>query len=150
MALRERLNEDLKVAMRAKDPVRLAVIRGIKAAVLSVETRAERVTLEDDGILQVITKELKERQEALPEFERAGRQDLVDKLRQEMAIVQEYLPAPLSSDELAKLVADAIDRSGAAGPRDLGKVMGILQPAIRGRADGRMVADLVKSQLQRG
>ncbi|MDA8192590.1 MAG: GatB/YqeY domain-containing protein [Thermaerobacter sp.] len=150
MALRERLNEDLKVAMRAKDPVRLAVIRGIKAAVLSAETRAERVTLEDEGILQVISKELKERQEALPEFERAGRQDLVDKLRQEMAIVQEYLPAPLSSDELAKLVADAIDRSGAAGPRDLGKVMGILQPAIRGRADGRMVADLVKSQLQRG
>lgn len=150
MALRERLNEDLKVAMRAKDPVRLAVIRGIKAAVLSVETRAERVTLEDDGILQVITKELKERQEALPEFERAGRQDLVDKLRQEMALLREYLPAPLSSDELAKLVADAIDRSGAAGPRDLGKVMGILQPAIRGRADGRMVADLVKSQLQRG
>lgn len=134
--------------MRAKDAVRLLVIRGIKSAILAAETRAERITLEDDGILQVITKEVKERQESLAEFERAGRQDLVDKMHQELRVLQEYLPQPLTDEELRQLVNQAVTDSGASSPRDMGQVMAILQPQTRGRADGRVVAEMVKARLQ--
>jgi len=96
MSLRERLNEDLKSAMRAKDAARMAVIRGIKAAVLQAETRGERITLDDAGIFSVIVKEVKERQDAILEFERGARPDLVDKLLVEMEILKAYLPDPLS------------------------------------------------------
>ena len=147
MSLREQLNEDLKTAMRAKDQARLAVIRGIKAAILAAETRSERITLDDDGILQVIAKELKERRDALPDFERSGRQDLVDKLHHEMALLSQYLPAPLTSDELRVLVNEAVQSVGATGPKDMGKVMAWLTPKTRGRADGREVSALVKEQL---
>ena len=147
MSLREQLNEDLKTAMRAKDQARLAVIRGIKAAILAAETRSERITLDDDGILQVIAKELKERRDALPDFERSGRQDLVDKLHHEMELLSQYLPAPLTSDELRVLVNEAVQSVGATGPKDMGKLMAWLAPKTRGRADGRDVSALVKEQL---
>ncbi|MCL5971800.1 MAG: GatB/YqeY domain-containing protein [Firmicutes bacterium] len=147
MSLREQLNEDLKTAMRAKDQARLVVIRGIKAGILAAETRSERITLDDDGILQVIAKELKERRDALPDFERSGRQDLVDKLNHEMELLSQYLPTPLTSDELRRLVNEAVQSVGASGPKDMGKVMAWLTPKTRGRADGREVSALVKEQL---
>ena len=148
MSLRDRLNEDLKTAMRAKDAVRLSVIRGIKAAILQAETRGERVTLDDAGILQVITKEVKERQDAAGEFERGGRQDLVDKMAGELAVLKEYLPEPLTEAELASLVDEAISSTGAEGPKDMGRVMGWLTPRTRGRADGKVVSEAVKQALQ--
>ncbi|MCL5116850.1 MAG: GatB/YqeY domain-containing protein [Firmicutes bacterium] len=148
MSLRDRLNEDLKTAMRAKDAVRLSVIRGIKAAILQAETRGERVTLDDAGILQVITKEVKERQDAAGEFERGGRQDLVDKMAGELAVLKEYLPEPLTEAELASLVEEAISSTGAEGPKDMGRVMGWLTPRTRGRADGKVVSEAVKQALQ--
>lgn len=147
MSLRDRLNDDLKAAMRAKDHARLSVIRGIKAAVLAAETRAERITLDDDGILAVIVKEVKERQDALVEFERAGRQDLVDKTRKDITLLEEYLPEPLSEDELRRLVEETLQELGATGPRDMGRVMGALLPKVRGRVDGRHVSDVVKAAL---
>lgn len=147
MSLRERLDQDLKEAMRAKDSARLLVIRGIKAAILATETRGERISLDEAGILQVISKELKERREAIPEFERGGREDLADKLRSEMAILQVYLPEPLSHSDLERLVEAAVNEVGAQGPKDMGKVMGHLTPEIRGRADGREVSEMVKAHL---
>ncbi len=148
MSLRERLNDDLKQAMRDKDAVRLTVIRGIKAAVLQAETRGERTTLDDSGIVAVIAKEVKERQDAAPDFERGGRQDLVDKLAQEIAVLQQYLPEPLSESELTALISEALKETGAQGPKDMGKMMGWLSPRTRGRADGRMVSEAVKRALQ--
>jgi len=148
MSLRERLNQDLKDAMRAKDQARMTVIRGIKAAILEAETKSQRTTLEDDAIIGVIAKEVKERKETLPEFERGGRLDLVEKLQTEIRILEEYLPTPLTPEEVQALIAEAIRETGASGPRDMGRVMGWLSPKIRGRADGRAVSDLVKEHLQ--
>jgi hypothetical protein len=147
MSLRDQLNEDLKTAMRAKDSARLTVIRGIKAAILAAETRSERITLDDDGIMQVIVKEVKERRDALPDFERGGRQDLVDKLTHEVELLAQYLPKPLTESEIEALVAEAVVAVGASGPQDMGKVMGWLSPKTRGRADGRRVSELVKFRL---
>ncbi|NMP23006.1 GatB/YqeY domain-containing protein [Sulfobacillus harzensis] len=149
MSLRDRLNEDLKTAMRAKDAARLSVIRGIKAAILQAETRGERVVLDDPGIVQVIAKEVKERQDAIEEFRRGGRADLVDKLTGEIAVLKDYLPEPLSEAELAQLVETAISETGAEGPKDMGRVMGWLTPKTRGRADGKAVSEAVKTALQR-
>lgn len=135
--------------MRAKDQARLSVIRSIKAGILAQETRSERTTLDDEGILQVIVKEIKERKDANSEFEKAGRQDLVEKNLKEIEILSLYLPEPLSEDELAQLIDAAITACGATSPKDMGKVMAIVNPQIRGRADGRHVADLVKARLSR-
>lgn len=133
--------------MRAKDGTRLSVIRAVKAGILSQETRNERITLDDDGIMQVIVKEIKERREANEEFQRAGRKDLVEQNEKEMGVLSTYLPAPLPEDEIVGLVMGAIRETGAQGPKDMGKVMAIINPVIRGRADGRHVAELVKAQL---
>ena len=148
MSLRDQLNDDLKVAMRAKDTLRLSVIRGIKAAMLQAETRGERTTLDDDGIVQVIVKEVKERQDSKGEFERAGRNDLVDKLTSEIEVLQQYLPEPLTDQELSRLIVEAIETTGAQGPKDMGRVMGWLSPRTRGRADGKKVSDEVRQVLQ--
>lgn len=147
MSLRDRLSDDLKDAMRAKDATRLAVIRGVKASILQAETRSERITLDEEGIVAVIAKELKERQEAVVEFERGNRPDLVDKLANEMAVLQEYLPEPLTENEITGFIAQAIEATGAQGPKDMGRVMGWLRPKVRGRADGRLVSDKVKTAL---
>ena len=133
--------------MRAKDGTQLSVIRAVKAGILSQETRNERITLDDDGIMQVIVKEIKERREANEEFQRAGRRDLVEQNEKEMEVLSTYLPAPLPEDEIVGLVMGAIRETGAQGPKDMGKVMAIINPVIRGRADGRHVAELVKAQL---
>jgi uncharacterized protein YqeY len=145
--LRERLEAELKAAMRERDAAKLSVIRLIKAGILSQETKGPRTTLDDDGILQVISKEIKERRDAIEEFAKGGRQDLVEKAEQEIRLLREFLPPALSPAELEALVAEAIRETGATGPRDMGKVMGWLTPRTRGRADGRDVSDLVKSRL---
>jgi uncharacterized protein YqeY len=147
VGLRERLDEDLKAAMRAKDAVRLSVIRGIKAAVLAEETKAARVQLDEAGIVAVIAREIKQRQEAAAEFARGGRPDLVEKAENEMAVLRTYLPAPLSSEELSALLTEALAATGASGPRDMGKVMGWLMPRVRGRTDTRALSELVKRRL---
>jgi len=148
MTLRDRLTAALKDAMRAKDSMRLAVIRSVKAAVLQAETRGERTSLDDDGILAVIVKEVKMRKDSVLEYDRAGRPDIVDQLQQEIALLQQYLPEPLEADALRQLVTEAVDATGAGGPQDMGRVMGWLTPRIRGRADGKTVSECVKTALQ--
>jgi uncharacterized protein YqeY len=147
LTLRERLDQDLKAALRAKDATRLSVIRGIKAAVLAQETQSRRTLLDDDGIIAVIVRELKERREVLPQFEAAGRADLVEKARNEIAVLESYLPQALTGEEIAGLIEEAVAAVGASGPKDHGKVMAWLAPRIRGRADGRAVSEAVKTRL---
>lgn len=145
--LREQLDADLKRALRQHDALRLSLIRQVKASVLAQETRGRRVTLDDPDILAVIAKEIKEREEVLPDFERGGRADLVEKARAEIAVLEEYLPPKLSDADLQDLVEAAVREVGAEGPRDMGRVMAVLTPKTRGRADGRTVSELVRARL---
>ena len=145
--LREQLDAELKTALRQHDTLRVSIIRQVKASVQVQETRGRRTTLDDADILAVIAKELKEREEVIPDFERGGRADLVDKARAEMAILEEYLPPQLSDAELLALVEDTVAALDAAGPRDMGRVMGALTPKTRGRADGRRVSEMVRARL---
>lgn len=147
MSLRARLDDDLKSAMRARDSLRLSVIRGVKAGILQAETRGERRSLDDADIVQVIAKEVKERQDSIAEFERAGRPELVDKLVNEIRVLREYLPQPLTEIELSQLIDEAIQFTGARAPQDLGRVMGWLSPKTRGRADGASLAEQVRKRL---
>jgi len=148
MSLREQLDADLKTALREKDQVRLSTVRMIKSAMKYKETEpGASGPLDETGILQVIVSEMKKRRDSVAEYEKAGRTDLADKERAEIAVLQGYLPAQLSADELGKMVDDAIAETQAAGPKDMGKVMKVLTPRIQGRADGKAVADLVKQKL---
>jgi len=148
MALREQLDADMKTALREKDQLKLTTIRMIKSAMKYKETEpGASGLLDDSGILQVITSEIKKRRDSVTEYEKGGRTDLADKERAEIAVLQAYLPAQLSPAELEQAVAQAIAEAGAQGPKDMGKVMKVLTPRIQGRADGKVAADLVKQKL---
>lgn len=148
MQLGDRLLADMKAAMKAGDEgkLRLSVIRMVRAAIKNAEIDRRR-SLADQEILEVLAREVKQRREALPDYERSGRHDLVEQLRQEIAILQDYLPAQLSAAELRALVQQSITRVGAAGPRDMGAVMKDLLPQTTGRADGKVVSAIVKEML---
>ena len=144
--LAERLTEDLKQAMKDKDKLRLSVIRMVRAAIKNAEIEKRR-PLGDDEILDVLNRELKQRQESLEEFEKAGRQDLSQQAQEEIRILRQYLPEPLDDQALAELIEVAIQETGAATKRDLGKVMSYLMPKVKGRADGKKVNQMVQQQL---
>ena len=148
MTLRERLDADLKDAMRSRDELRLAVVRAVKSAVKYREVAGEKaIVLDEAGILQVLGSEIKKRRDAVEQYRAAKREDLAGKEEAEIALLQAYLPKPLTAEELARAVDDAIARVGAKGPRDMGAVMKALQPEVQGRADGRVVSELVKGRL---
>ncbi len=136
----------MKAAMRSGDKPRLQTIRLILSAVKQqeVDTREEQ---SDDDIIASLTKMQKQRRESISQFKKAGRQDLVDKEEQELAVISEFLPAALSDDEIDKLIAQAINTSGASSIKDMGKVMGILKPQLAGRADMGAVSAKIKSAL---
>ena len=144
--LAERLSEDLKQAMKGKDKLRLSVIRMVRAAIKNAEIEKRR-ELSEDEILDVLSREVKQRQESLQEFEKAGRQDLSQQVQQEIQILRQYLPEPLDDQALQELVQEAIQEVGAVSKRDLGKVMSVLMPKIKGRADGKKVNQMVQQQL---
>lgn len=146
MTLKERLQEDLKAAMKSKDQLRLSVIRLAKAAVMNLEI-ARGHELSDQEVIEVLAKEAKQRQDSIPEYEKAGRADITENLRNEIKIVQEYLPAQLSENEIRELVKAAIAEAGASGKKDMGKVMAVLMPKTKGRADGKLVNQIVGSLL---
>ena len=146
MTLKERINEDMKTAMRARDPERLSAIRLLLAAIKQREVD-ERIQLDDAAVISVIDKMLKQRKDSIAQYEAAGRQDLVDAERFEAELLQTYLPAGLSGEEIAAAVAAAVVETGAAGPGDMGKVMGVLKPRLAGRADMTEVSKLVKAAL---
>ena len=144
--MKEELLQDLKEAMKNKDTLRKDTITMLRAAILQVEKDSQK-TLTDDEICAIVAKEVKKRKESVKEYEDAGRQDIADSLKQEVEILSKYLPEQLSQEEIVKLVEDAVKESGAASPRDMGKVMSILRPKTAGKADGKLVSDIVKEKL---
>ena len=146
MALKERITEDMKSAMRAGEKERLGTIRLILAAIKQREVD-DRVTLDDAGITAVIDKMIKQRKDSISQFEAAGRTDLVSSESAEVAVLAAYMPAQLSEAEVAAEVQAAVAQTGAAGPQDMGKVMGVLKPKLAGRADMTAVSALVKAAL---
>ncbi len=148
MSLKEQITEDMKAAMRAKDSARLATIRLLTAAIKQREVD-ERIELSDDQVLAVIEKMIKQRKDSITQFEAGGRQDLADIEKGELTVLSAYMPAALSEAEVQAEVAAAITAVGAAGPQDMGKVMGVLKPRLAGRADMTAVSALVKAALTR-
>ncbi len=144
--LKQRINDDVKTAMRDKDKQRLGVLRMINSAIKQKEID-ERVELDDAGVLAVLDKLAKQHRDSIEQYQGAGRADLVDKENFELDVVQSYLPRPLSDDELRQLISEAIAEAGAGSMQDMGKVMGLLKPRVQGRADMGRVSGLVKSQL---
>jgi uncharacterized protein len=146
VSLQDRIQTDIAVAMRGGDGLRRDVLRMVVSAAYNVEKRQGR-PLTDDEYLAVLSREAKTRRESVEAFRAGGRDDLVEKEEAEIAIIGEYLPEPLSDDELTTLVREAIDATGATSARDMGVVMGWLSPKTRGRADGKHVSELVVKTL---
>lgn len=146
MSLKEQLTNDMKEAMKAHDKDRLAVIRMVRGAVRQQEIDGKK-ELGDEDVLAVIGKEVKMRRDSIEEFRKGGREDLVEKTEAEIAVLMPYLPAQLSEEEIRGLVQAAVKQTGAASPKDMGKVMGVLMPKVKGRADGKTVNAIVRSML---
>jgi uncharacterized protein YqeY len=143
MSLKERLLEDMKLAMKDRDVIKKNAIQMARAAVLQVE-KDSRVTLDDDGIIEVIAKEVKKRKDSLPNYEESGRQDLVENLKSEIETLMQYLPPQLTEEELETIVKQAIHETGANSVKDMGKIMQAVMPKVKGRADGKMVNRIAK------
>ena len=148
MSLRERIQSDLTAAMRSGDSLRRDVLRMAESALYNTE-KAKRQPLAEDEVVGVLSREVKTRRESVEAFRKGGREELAAKEEAEIAILQDYLPRQLGDEELRRLVDEAIAATGASSPRDMGKVMGCLAPATRGRADGRRVSELVAAALAR-
>ena len=146
MSLKEQLKEDLKSAMRDKDNVRKNVVQLIKAGVLQVE-KDNKVTLDDEGVLDVIAKQLKQRRDSLPDYEKSGREDLINQLKREMEILMGYLPAQLTHEELEQIVKEAVEATGAQSVKDMGKIMAAVMPKTKGRADGKEINQIARAFL---
>jgi len=146
MPLKDKITEDMKAAMRAKETARLGTVRLLLAAMKQKEVD-ERVELTDADVLSIVEKMLKQRRESIAQYEKAARQDLADAEKAEIAILSAYLPQQLSEAEVAQAVAAAIGESGAAGVKDMGKVMGLLKPRLAGRTDMGKLSGLVKAKL---
>jgi uncharacterized protein YqeY len=146
MSLKDRINDDMKAAMRARETERLGTIRLLLAAIKQREVD-ERIVLDDAAITAVIDKMIKQRKDSISQFEAAGRTDLVEKESAELTILSAYMPEQLSDAEIATEVQAAVAQTGATGPQDMGKVMGVLKPKLAGRADMTAVSGLVKAAL---
>ncbi|HYE71142.1 MAG TPA: GatB/YqeY domain-containing protein [Ramlibacter sp.] len=146
MSLKERITEDMKAAMRAKDTERLGTIRMLTAAMKQKEVD-ERVELDDTAVIAIVDKLIKQRKDSIEAFEKAGRQDLADKEKSEMAVLATYLPARLSAEEIAAEVRAIVAETGATGPGDMGKVMGAAKQRLAGKADMGQVSAAVKAAL---
>lgn len=146
MSLKDRINDDMKAAMRAKEAQRLGAIRLLTAAIKQKEVD-ERVTLDDAGVIGIVDKMLKQRKDSIEAFEKAGRTDLADTEKAEVAVLQAYLPARLSAEEVAAEVKAIVAEVGAKGPGDMGKVMGAAKQRLAGKADMGQVSAAVKAAL---
>lgn len=144
--LTSRINDDVKLAMRSKDKPRLGVLRLITAAIKQREVD-ERIELNNEQVLAILEKMLKQRRDSVAAFEKAGRDELAQQENFEIGIIQEYLPEQMSEDEISAAITDAIKNSGAQSMKDMGKVMGMLKPKLAGRADMGKVSQIIKQQL---
>ncbi len=148
MSLRDRLTEDLKLAMKARDQLRMDVIRMIKAAVLNKEVEMKK-DLDDAEMSRIMTTMIKQRKEAMEQFEKGNRAELAAKERQEISIIESYLPQALSPEELARTVDSVIRETGASSAKDMGAVMKAVMAKLAGQpVDGKQVSDLVRSKLK--
>jgi len=147
MSLKERISDDMKNAMRAKEADRLSTIRMLLAAIKQREVD-ERITLDDTAVVAIVDKLIKQRKDSISQFGQAGRQDLVDKETAELAVLEAYLPARLDADQINAQVAALVAELGAAGPGDMGKVMGAAKQRFAGQADMGLVSAAVKRALQ--
>jgi hypothetical protein len=148
MSLKEQITEDMKAAMRAKDTAKLGTIRLLTAAMKQKEVD-EHIELTDAHVLAIIEKMIKQRKDSISQFEAGGRQDLADIEKAELSVLSTYMPAAMSDAEMQSEVAAAVAQVGAAGPQDMGKVMGVLKPKLAGRADMTVVSGLVKAALSK-
>ncbi|AGA70410.1 hypothetical protein Desdi_3005 [Desulfitobacterium dichloroeliminans LMG P-21439] len=148
MSLKDRLVEDMKVAMKAKEEgkVRLSVIRMARAAIKNAEID-KRIEFSDEQVIEVLAREVKMRRDSMEEFSKANRPDTVKALEEEISVLMEYLPQQLSEGEIRQLAQETIAEVGAQGPKDLGKVMGKITPKTKGRADGKLVNQIVRELL---
>jgi len=146
MSLKQQITEDMKNAMRARDTTRLSAIRLLLAAMKQREVD-ERIELDDAAVVAIVEKLLKQRKDSFSQYQAAGRRDLADQEAFEIEVLSAYMPQQLAAEEIAGLVRQAVAETGAAGPRDMGKVMAWLKPKLAGRADMNSVSGLVKSAL---
>ena len=147
MSLKEKLQEDLKSSMKNKDTVKKSVVTLIRASIKQYEVD-NRVELSDDEIIDLIAKQLKQRRDSLVEFQKANRDDLVSETESEIEVLKEYLPQQLSEEELNEIVIATISEVGATSMKDMGKIMSAIKPKVKGRADGKLINELVKKNLQ--
>ena len=147
MSLKEKLMEDLKVSMRNKDTVKKNTITMVRAAIKQIEVD-ERVQIDDERILEIISKQLKERNNAIEDFKKGERQDLVDVTKKEIEILLDYLPEQFTEEELEKIVAETIDEVNAKSMKDIGLLMKSVMPKVKGRADGNAVNKIVRNLLK--
>ncbi|WP_284140441.1 MULTISPECIES: GatB/YqeY domain-containing protein [unclassified Virgibacillus] len=147
MSLLEQLNTDMKKAMKSKDKETLSVIRMVKASLQNESIKLGKSELSLDEELTILSRELKQRKDSLQEFRSAGREDLVEKLNVEIKILQEYMPAQLTEDELEAVVQETVEEVGASSKKDMGKVMSAIMPKVKGKADGALVNRLVQKHL---
>lgn len=146
MSLKDKLMDDLKAAMKDKDSVRKNAVQMVRASVLQVE-KDNKVTLDDEGVIDVVAKEVKKRKDVLPEYEKSGRPELVDELNREIEVLMAYLPKQMSEEEIEALVVDAIAQTEAKSMKDIGKVMAVIMPKTKGKADGKVINQFVKKHL---
>ena len=147
MSFKDRLNADLKDAMRNKDAVRRTVIRTLLSEIRNAEIAAQK-DLQEDDIQDVMSKQAQQRRDSIEAYDSAGRQDLVDKETAELSIISVYLPERMTEDEVAAIIAEVFGKVNATGLSDIGKVMGVLMPLIKGRADGKSVNAVVTAKLK--
>lgn len=147
MNLSERLNEDMKQAMKSQDKFKLSTIRMVRATIKNLEIDLKR-PLNDNEVLDILSREIKQRKDALQEFEKAGRDDLAANVRAEAEIIAVYLPEQLNEEEIKVIVQQTIQETGATSKADIGKVMSALMPKVKGRADGKLVNQAVQQLLQ--
>lgn len=147
MNLSERLNEDMKQAMKSQDKFKLSTIRMVRATMKNLEIDLKR-TLDDNEVLDILSREIKQRKDALQDFEKAGRDDLAEQVKAEAEILAEYLPEQLNEEEIKVIVQQTIQETGASSKADIGKVMSALMPKVKGRADGKLVNQAVQKLLQ--
>jgi len=146
VSLKQQLAEELKVAMKEKDIVKKNAVQMVRAAILNYE-KDNLKELDDEGVLDIIAKELKKRKSSLIEYEKSNREDLINELKSEIVILTNYLPTQLSDEELAKIVKNTIDELGANSIKEMGKVMGVIIPKVKGKADNDRVGQMVKHNL---
>lgn len=147
MTLKEKLLEDMKTAMREKDEIRKNVVTMVRAGVLQFE-KDNKATLDDEGVLDVIVKEVKRRKDSLPEYEKSNREDLITTLKAEIDLLMKYLPEQLSEQEVDEIVKQTVAETGLSSIKDMGKVMTAVMAKVKGRTDGKTVNNLVRKYLQ--